>query len=94
MEPIKTKYRIPLQGEYNEGIYDCPECGYQSENVVEDAIGFADSNIGNVLIWECPKCFLKWYFHSHWEEMGKNFYYGMFLNAIDEGKQKHYKEGD
>lgn len=68
---IPKEYMIPLQGKMNKGVYNCFD--YKCEkpishraskyNVIEDIIGFANSNIGKMVVWECKGCGQKYYFH-------------------------------
>jgi len=82
---IDLKYKIKPVGEYNPAIYECP-CG---ANLIDrfhsHAIGFADTNIGLVMVTECPYCFKK--FYSHANEIS----YSIFLDFIRLGKNKFYK---
>lgn len=92
---IERKYRKPLVGKYNAGIYICPECnttllgGYRFGNVYQHIIGFADSHNGNMAMVECPKCFHKWYFHSRLNESSN--VYDHFLEHLNMGKTFHFK---
>jgi len=72
---IPLKYKVPLQGTMNKGIYSCFECRFdpvhrQSKyTVVEDIIGFADSIDGVMVVWECKNCGTKYFYHLRdWEE--------------------------
>jgi len=59
---IPLKYKVPLQGEYNPGIFYCPNTGCDFEKDFDNMnwfIGFTDEYI----ICECPKCFTKWHYH-------------------------------
>jgi hypothetical protein len=88
-EEVDIKYRIPLQGKYWKGINSCPHCGFYPDSVTGEIIGFADSDIGLMVICECPKCFKKWRFHARDS-------YKYFKLWIQNGWQKHFKgtEGD
>ncbi|MFW5847477.1 MAG: hypothetical protein ACOCVF_00970 [bacterium] len=91
---INSKYKIPLTGSYNRGVYICNNCNLKllGDNpfggVADHIIGFADSKIGLVCIIECPKCFEKWFFHVGFGGLN---YYDFFLDSIEMGYQKHYK---
>jgi len=92
---IPIKYRIPLQGKYNRMCHKCLDCGFNAldgDNSTYDfLIGFADSNIGHLMIWECPKCFAKWSFHSRIHEDGDELNsFTRFMERIEAGKQKHF----
>ena len=73
------KYKIPLTGTKNLGVYSCIACNYicKNYNIIPYALGFADSVHGLMLIWECPKCFEKQYFHARG---CSNFYIDSFLD--------------
>lgn len=66
---IPKQYMIPLQGEMNKGVYDCFQCNFEPTHrkskfgVTEDILGFANSNIGKMVVWECKGCGQKYYFH-------------------------------
>lgn len=68
---IDVKYRIPLQGEYNPGIFYCPCCrppnltSLGTELKIPDhVIGFAELKGEAVAVFECPNCFAKSYYHA------------------------------
>jgi len=86
MEKIDLKYKIPLQGKYHKGINYCPFCDHEPNNIHSEIIGFADSNIGTMVIIECPNCFEKWKFHAR-----KNMHYDIFIFMIEDKMQKHFK---
>ena len=96
MTKIDLKHRVKLQGKYNILISKCPYCDIellgnkQLGSVHENIIGFADSNIGNLAVIECPSCFEYWVFHSRINEQ-RNTYH-RFLNCIEKGTQKHFKK--
>jgi RNase P subunit RPR2 len=87
---IDTKYKIPLQGEYHRGIFYCPNCGI-SVDTADETIGFAESDMGIMVIIECPECFTKWYFHNSAGTFvtGLTHYY-WFLESIKLGTNKHF----
>lgn len=58
------KYKTRLKGEYWAGISSCPHCDYKVDLITKYCIGFADSNIGEMVMMECPECFKFWYFHA------------------------------
>lgn len=94
MSNIDPKYRIPLQGKYNSGIYTCNHCGCEIlfgdkdyGSLYDHIIGFNDSPIGMVAIYECPECFEKFYCHNGY---GKLTSYMYFLESIEYGTQRHY----
>lgn len=73
---IPLKYKIPLQGRMNKGVYSCfSPCEFVSPHydVTPYIIGFADSNIGTMVVWECPVCFKKSYFHFRGDQLGFNY---------------------
>lgn len=88
---IDEKYKINLQGQYNRSITWCMKCDHefyrdQSHGTLFDnIIGFSDAYIGLVAIWECPVCFSKWFYHG-------DSHYNYFLDSIEMGTQKHFKE--
>ncbi len=84
-EKVELMYKIPLTGKYNKGVNECLKCGYRSEVLVEDIIGFADSDSGLMAIVECPECFDKWFFH------GKGIY-ECFETYIRFFNHKHFKK--
>ena len=59
---VPIKYRVTNPGEYNAGIYVCPQC---HENVLckMKALGFAEVRGLLVVVYECPKCFIKFHYH-------------------------------
>jgi len=91
---IELKHKIPLIGEYNGGVYRCPECREElwtdnsNGSVFDNTIGFADSRMGLMMIVECPKCFTKWYYHNGLDEEICGYHY--FLLSIKFGRQKHF----
>lgn len=93
IQDIDIHYRTPLVGEHNQGVYQCPECGEElmSDNkngsIFENALGFADSKMGIVIVVECPVWFTKWYCHGGDSEAS----YRYFLRYISFKRQKHFK---
>ncbi len=63
-DKVALKYRIPLTGVYNAGIFFCLECG-QSLDIgnVKNVVGIAEENGLAVMVVECPRCFEKSYSH-------------------------------
>lgn len=94
---IDIKYKIPLTGKYNAGVYRRVECGVElltgekHGSVYNHVIGAADAYIGAVVVVECPQCFSKWYFHAGNTEVGGGAY-GYFVRAIEEGENLHFKK--
>ncbi len=91
---IDLKYKIPLVGKYNAGIYICPDCNCDllanpKYGMVHQHIsGFSSTDIiGDVAIVICPECFEKWYFHAR--SYGNNVY-EYFLRLIKSGEQKYF----
>lgn len=95
MKKIDKKYKIPLVGKYNKGIYRCLECNTsllfndKLGTTFDNMIGFAESHIGNVCIVECPICFEKWFYHISYGSIDT---YDYFLDSVEMGKNKHFKE--
>lgn len=82
---IAKEYKIPLVGYYNVSVYECKNCDNSMlDELYDNIIGFADSNIGIVKIIECSKCFEKFYSHAD----AYDYYY--FLKEIKLGKQRHF----
>lgn len=82
---VAKEYKIPLTGYYNVSVYECKNCDNSMlDDLYDNIIGFADSNIGIVKIIECSKCFEKFYSHVD----AYDYYY--FLKEIKMGKQKHF----
>ena len=91
---IDLKYKIPLVGKFNTGIYICPNCDCDllanpKHGIVhQHIIGFSHHfSIGDVAIVICPECFKKWYFHSR--SYGNNVY-EYFLRLVKNGEQKYF----
>jgi len=89
---IDNKYKIPYHGTYHKGINDCPHCGFHLLNDLKDddvfsnyCCGFSNTEIGLLMVIECPKCFKKWSFH-----VDQNFY-DYFLESVDGGSNVHFK---
>ena len=82
---VAKEYKIPLTGYYNVSVYECKNCDNSMlDDLYDNIIGFADSNIGIVKIIQCSKCFEKFYSHAD----AYDYYY--FLKEIKMGKQKHF----
>jgi len=65
---VELKDKIPQQGEYNEYISECLECGYKpdwpNEHHLYFAIGWFQLQGEWCVVWECPKCGEKWFHHD------------------------------
>jgi DNA-directed RNA polymerase subunit RPC12/RpoP len=91
MGKIDLKYVKPYTAKYNAGVYTCPECGEELlHNLYDNIYGFADTNIGNLAMVECPKCFYKWSFHSRINSPNNTYDY--FLLSIEENENVHFKQ--
>lgn len=95
-EDIPAKHRTHLAGSYNPGVYNCRDCGYnpiqENESHFDNAIGFARSNMGIMAIFECPKCFEKWYCHARLRRHDDDRdTYDYFLQSIQDGTNKHHQ---
>lgn len=95
---IPLHYMIPLQGKMNRGVYDCFESGCHFEpthrkspySVVEDIIGFANSNIGKMVIWECKGCGEKYFFHLRENDIFSNIdYVNLYHQFLTTGKWEY-----
>jgi hypothetical protein len=69
MKKLDLKHKIPKQGKYNEYISECLECNYTPNQSNDDshifhAVGWFQLNGEWCMVWECPKCFAKWYHHD------------------------------
>lgn len=71
---IPLEYKIALQGKMNKGVYDCinshdGKCSSEQNHrknkykVIEDIIGFAESQWGTMVVWECKDCGQIQFFH-------------------------------
>lgn len=91
---IKTEHKKPYSAKYNPLVSKCPKCytelrlGNEYGTVFRHIYGFANINIGNVAMVECPKCFHKWSFHSRLTEERNTYHY--FLDYIDQNE--HFKK--
>lgn len=58
--------KIALTGRMNKAVYRCLDCDFKAPHysVVPYMLGVADSAYGEMVVWECPECFSKWFFHS------------------------------
>lgn len=87
---VSVKYKIPLTGIYNKAVSLCLNCRHEFirnnayGTLFDNIIGFNESGIGLVAIWECPVCFSKWYYHG-------DEHYDYFLDSIDGCTNKHFK---
>lgn len=86
MIEVDIKYKVPLTGTYNAGVFECPYCNH---NILEEfynhICGFCESHIGMVKITECPNCYEKYYSHASEHD------YILFLDAVREGRNLHFK---
>ncbi len=69
MNELDLKYKIPQQGEYNELIYQCKDCDYttfddEDKDTSNYALGWFKLLDEWCMVWECPKCFTKWFHHD------------------------------
>ena len=83
---MERKYLTSNKGYYNVHIYECDEGECNAtilDNIPNNIAGF--SNSGKHIVIECPKCFVRWWFHAR----GTMWYRG-FLDAIKQGTQKHF----
>lgn len=86
---VDLKYKRPLVGRYNKSVSRCLECNHEFirntkyGTIFDNIIGFNESHIGLVAMWECPVCSNKWFYH------GCN-HYVYFLDAIEYGSQKFF----
>ncbi|MBR5271833.1 MAG: hypothetical protein IKU25_00340 [Clostridia bacterium] len=88
MIQIDSKYKIPLVGIYNAGVYECPYCGHSVlEDFFKHICGFSEAYIGVVKITECPKCFKKYYSHASEGD------YSLFISEVKNQTNVHFKEG-
>ena len=95
---IPLRYKVPLQGKMNKGIFDCinsifsEKCGYKPTHrqniysVVEDIVGFADSAWGTMVIWECKGCGQKQFFHLRENEVRRIDYVALYHSFLTTGK--------
>jgi DNA-directed RNA polymerase subunit RPC12/RpoP len=81
---IPAEYIIEPVGRKNGMVYKCVECWKEAPdcNVTPYIIGFADTQWGRLVFWECPHCYQKQFFH--YRSDGYNY-----LEAY-----KAYKNGD
>ena len=96
---IPLQYKVPLQGKMNKSINDCINSGWGGKcsnpkehrqiscNVTEDVIGFADSQWGTMVVWECKECGQKQFFHlREWDSMMRTDYVRMYHEFLTIGK--------
>lgn len=84
---IPLEYRIPLQGRMNKGVFECINGGFGGNcpdtrthrhskyNVVEDIIGFAETQWGWMVVWKCKDCGQVQFFHLRENEQRGTFDY-------------------
>lgn len=84
---IPIQFKIPLQGRMNKGVYQCLECRFTAPeyDVTPYIKGFADSNYGEMVVWECPECGQKQFFHYRGDMYGFDYVtnYQEFLKGGD-----------
>lgn len=86
MIEIDVKYKVPLVGTYNVGVYECPYCDHSVLHEFYNHIcGFSEAPIGIVKITECPHCHEKYYSHTSEHD------YHLFLDAVEEGRNLYFK---
>jgi len=93
---IDPKYKIGLVGKYNRSVCtrnNCDEvlmCDEKHGSMFEHILGFSDTNMGVMMIIECPECFTKWCCHADKgiDENGSGGSYSYFLDYL--GSNKHY----
>jgi len=56
--------KVRQQGEYNVSVRTCLECSHRVDTSIEYALGWFQVNGEWALVWECPKCFAKWWHHD------------------------------
>lgn len=94
---IPVEYRIQLSGKMNKGVFECinrwDKCKASTNHrqipsiVVEDIIGFADSQWGWMVVWECKECGQKQFFHLREnEQYGSLDYVKMYHEYMTTGK--------
>ena len=88
---IDKKYKISNYGKYYKGINDCPHCNFhllreldRNDLFHNHCCGFCDTNLGMLMVMECPQCFKKWSFHATQD------FYDNFLLSIDWKTNKHF----
>lgn len=86
MVQVDVKYKIPLVGSYNVGVYECNHCDYSIlECFYNHICGFSESPIGVVKVVECPNCYEKYYSHASQHD------YDLFLDAVKSGRNLHFR---
>ena len=54
-------------------------------------MGFANSNMGVMIVSECPKCFTHWYSHARLKiDDSDRDLYDYFIEIVERGKNKHH----
>ena len=99
---IPIEYRVQLQGKMNRGVFDCINSGFGGKcsgsknhrqspyNVVEDIIGFADSQWGRMVGWKCRECGQIQFFHLRENENRGTFdYVRMYHEYKTTGKYEY-----
>lgn len=86
LQELIKDYIIPCIGDYNSGVFECPNCGKNIlNNFYAHVIGFSNAYIGFVKVTECPKCFEKYY--SHCSDMDAE----LFIDCVKSGRNIHHK---
>ena len=79
---IPIEYRVQLQGSKNHR--------QSPYNIVEDIIGFADSQWGRMVVWKCRECGQIQFFHLRENENRGTFdYVRMYHEYKTTGKYKY-----
>lgn len=94
---IDIKYLKPYSAKYNPLVYRCPKCWEElllkkpHGGLHKHIYGFADTNIGNLAMVECPNCFHKWSFHSRINDNDGRTY-DFFLESVQKNENLHFKK--
>ena len=67
METVVLKYRIRKQGKYCASVSTCEKCKFSLWDIEDSTvltIGWFEFKGEWFIVWECPKCFTKWYHHD------------------------------
>lgn len=87
---IPIDYKIELVGKRNGMVYQCVnyECRFDAPkgNVTPFILGFAETTYGKFVVWECPKCFQKQYFH-YFHSLDYGYNYVKSFEAFKNGEQ-------
>ena len=83
---IPSEYIISLQGIMNRGVFECFKCNTKHTHrkseywVIEDVLGFADSQWGKMVVWQCKECGQIYFFHLRENEPITPFDYVAFYH--------------